>query len=66
MKLEEVGEIEGLVTTRAQERQETVQGAGKRNKDKSEAVTEKGEGKAEETRQPAYHKEPRIANSEVP
>jgi len=28
-ELEEVGEIEGLVTIRAQERQEIVQGAGK-------------------------------------
>ena len=65
-ELEEVGEIEGLVTIRAQKRQETVQRAGKGNKDKSEAVTEKGEGKAKETRQPAYHREPRIANSEVP
>jgi len=64
-ELEKMGEIEGLVTTRAQERQEIVQEAGKGNKDKSEAVTEKEEGKTEETRQPAYCREPRIANSEV-
>ena len=64
-ELEEVGEIEGLVTIRAQERQEIVQGAGKGNKDKSEVVTKKEKGKAEETRQLAYCREPRIANSEV-
>ena len=53
------------MTTRAQKKQEIVQEAGKENKDKSEAVTEKEEGKTEETRQPAYCREPRITNSEV-
>jgi len=62
----EVEEADGLVTTKAQERKETAKGADQKREVENKEISQKGEGRAAEVHQPAYRREPQIANSEAP
>jgi len=63
---EEREEVGGLAMTRAQERKEVGKGVDKRGEIGDRLANRRGKEKTEEAWQPAYWREPQIANAEAP